>query len=45
MGESLFFRELETSLHDVSNFPEILRTGKESEISISARVMGKSLLK
>ena len=45
MGESLLFRELETSIHDVSNFPEILRRGKESEISISTRVMGKSLLK
>ncbi len=44
-GESLIFKELETSLHDLSNFPEILRTGKESKISISTRIMGESLLK
>lgn len=43
-GESLMFKDLNTSFHDVSNFPEILKKGKESEILVSTRVMGKSLL-
>ncbi|MEN8223254.1 MAG: hypothetical protein ABFR36_08350 [Acidobacteriota bacterium] len=44
-GESLIFGELKTSLYNISNFPEILKTGIESEISVSVRLMSKSLLK
>ena len=44
-GESLIFSKLETSFHEVSNFPEILRTGRESKILISTKIMGKSILK
>ncbi len=44
-SESLIFTELASSFYDVSNFHEIQKTGKESEISVSTRVMGNSLLK
>lgn len=44
-AESIFFTGLESSMRDISNFPEVLKTGKESEISVSAKLMGKSTLK
>lgn len=45
IAESIFFTEVESSLNDITNFPEILKTGKESLISVSAELMGKSTLK
>ena len=45
IAESIFFTEVESSLSDITNFPEILKTGKESFLAISAKLMGKSTLK
>jgi len=44
-GESLTFNDLQVSFHDISNFPEIIRDGRESEIQVSTRLMGESLFK
>ncbi|MCK5004398.1 MAG: hypothetical protein KAS21_04885 [Candidatus Aminicenantes bacterium] len=45
IAESIFFTKVESSLKDITNFPEILKTGKESSVSVSAELMGKSTLK
>ncbi|MCK5222089.1 MAG: DUF748 domain-containing protein, partial [Candidatus Aminicenantes bacterium] len=44
-AESIIFTGLDLSMRDISNFPEVLRTGRESEISVSFKLMGRSTLK
>ncbi len=40
---SIFFTKFNSTFLNISNFPEIIRTGIESKITASARLMGESL--
>lgn len=44
-GESIWFTEINTRITNITNHKSIMRSGIESKVEVSAKLMGKSLLK